>query len=77
MDSGIRAVFGYTIPTRMSKWDQLQCVPEQDLIPEWSLKQLGDLSEKHNIAESNPAIIAKVEAYLRTARTTSVEYPIE
>ncbi|KAJ9615762.1 hypothetical protein H2200_001839 [Cladophialophora chaetospira] len=48
IDLGIRAIFAYTVPTRISKWDKSQCVPEQDLIPEWALKQLGDLSEKHN-----------------------------
>ena len=32
----------------MSKWDTTQCIPEQDLIPEWALKQMGDLLEKHN-----------------------------
>src|ERR1700761_3800891 len=43
LDSGIRAIFGYTVPTRMSQWDQSQCVPEQDLIPEWAVQQLGNL----------------------------------
>jgi len=35
-----------------------------------------DVSEKNNIASSHPDIIAKIEDYLRTARTNSAEYPI-
>ncbi|EXJ57058.1 hypothetical protein A1O7_07402 [Cladophialophora yegresii CBS 114405] len=52
IDSGIRAVFGYTVATRMARWDQAQCVPEQDLVPEWAVQQLGDLLENHNNAAS-------------------------
>jgi arylsulfatase A-like enzyme len=35
-----------------------------------------DVSEKHDIAASYPEVTAKIEAYLRTARTNSVEYPV-
>ncbi|KIW91958.1 uncharacterized protein Z519_06940 [Cladophialophora bantiana CBS 173.52] len=48
LDSGIRAIFGYSIPMRMSKWDQSQCIPDPDLLPEWALSQLAELAEKHN-----------------------------
>jgi len=36
----------------------------------------GDVSEKHDIASSHPEVVAKIEEYLRTARTNSVEYPV-
>ena len=52
MDSGIRAVFAYTVATRMSKWDKSQCVPEEDPIPEWATNQLGDLIVQHNTSPS-------------------------
>jgi arylsulfatase A-like enzyme len=35
-----------------------------------------DLAEKNNIAEENPDVIAKIEAYLKTARTDSPNWPI-
>lgn len=52
LDSGVRAIFGYTVATRMSQWDQSQCLPEQDIMPAWALRQLGDLIEKHNTSAS-------------------------
>ncbi|OAL37484.1 hypothetical protein AYO20_03333 [Fonsecaea nubica] len=48
IDSGIRGIFAYSIPMRMSKWDQSQCIPDQDLLPEWALKQIADLAQTHN-----------------------------
>ena len=35
-----------------------------------------DVSEKKNVAATNPAVIARIEDYLRTARTNSPEYPL-
>jgi arylsulfatase A-like enzyme len=37
----------------------------------------ADVSEKRNVADANPAVIAKIEDYLRTARTNSAEYPLD
>ncbi len=37
----------------------------------------ADIGEKHNVAEKNPEIIAKVEAYLKTARSESDRWPIK
>ncbi|KAH0832648.1 amidohydrolase family protein [Fonsecaea pedrosoi] len=48
IDSGIRGIFAYSIPMRISKWDQSQCTPDQDLLPEWALKQIAELAETHN-----------------------------
>lgn len=36
-----------------------------------------DIQEQHNVAEANPAVIAQIEEYLRSARTDSAEYPVE
>jgi arylsulfatase A-like enzyme len=35
-----------------------------------------DIGEKNNIAKDNPEVIAKIEAYLKTARTDSPNWPI-
>jgi len=35
-----------------------------------------DLAEQNNIAESNPDVVAKIQAYLKTARTDSPNWPI-
>ncbi len=35
-----------------------------------------DLGEKHNVAEQNPAVVAKIEACLKTARTDSEHWPV-
>jgi hypothetical protein len=34
-----------------------------------------DIAEKNNIADENPDVIAKFEAYLKTARTYSPNWP--
>lgn len=48
LDSGIRSVFAYSFPTRISQWDHSQCVPSPDILPEWAITQLGDWAEKYN-----------------------------
>jgi len=35
----------------------------------YNLKE--DIGEKHNVAERHPGIVAKIEDYLKTARTES------
>ena len=35
-----------------------------------------DIGEKVNVAEKHPDVVAKVEAYLKTARTESKEWPL-
>jgi len=35
-----------------------------------------DPAEKENVAKDHPAVVAKIEAYLKTARTDSKEFPI-
>jgi arylsulfatase A-like enzyme len=36
----------------------------------------SDVSEKKNVAATNPQIVARIEDYLRTARADSAEYPL-
>jgi arylsulfatase A-like enzyme len=35
-----------------------------------------DIGEKNNVAKNNPEVVAKIEAYLKTARTESKDWPI-
>jgi hypothetical protein len=35
-----------------------------------------DLSEKSNVADQNPEVVAKMEKYLKAARTESDRWPI-
>lgn len=37
----------------------------------------ADLGEKNNLAEKHPEIVAQIEAYLKTARTESKEFPVK
>lgn len=34
-----------------------------------------DVGEQHNVASQHPLVVERIEAYLKTARTTSREYP--
>jgi arylsulfatase A-like enzyme len=36
----------------------------------------NDIGENRNIADQNPAIVTKIEAYIKTARTDSIEWPV-
>jgi hypothetical protein len=35
-----------------------------------------DISESENVAQKNPDVVAKLDAYLKTARTDSEQFPI-
>ena len=35
----------------------------------------SDPGEKNNVADKNPEIVAKIEAYLKTARTEDANWP--
>ncbi|EXJ93224.1 hypothetical protein A1O3_01781 [Capronia epimyces CBS 606.96] len=61
LDSGIRSIFAYTIPLRMTQWDRSSCVPNQDLLPEWALTQLCDWAEKYNYPTSESQATTTVE----------------
>jgi hypothetical protein len=36
-----------------------------------------DLGEKQDVAAQNPEVVARIENYLRTARTESADWPIK
>jgi hypothetical protein len=36
-----------------------------------------DPSESRNVAAAQPAVVAKIESYLKTARTESPEWPVK
>jgi len=36
-----------------------------------------DLAEQHNIADKHPEVVARIEQYLKSARTESANWPIQ
>ena len=46
-----------------------------ELLELYNLK--SDVGEKQNVADKNPEVVAKIEAYLKTARTESARWPIK
>jgi hypothetical protein len=65
---------GFQQAARMGDWKAVR--PQADEKLElYNLKT--DIGEKENVAEKNPEIVAKMEAYLKTARTESEDFPIK
>ncbi len=65
---------GFQQAVRMGDWKALRLKPGQKL-ELYDLKT--DLAEKTNVAEANPKVVAKIEDYLKTARTESDRWPIK
>ncbi len=65
---------GFQQAVRMGDWKAVRPQAGEPL-ELYDLK--ADIGEKHNVAEKNPEIIAKVEAYLKTARSESDRWPIK
>src|SRR5204863_7004054 len=64
---------GFQQAARMGEWKAVR--PQADEKLElYNLK--ADLSEKENVAEKNPEIVEKFEAYFKSARTESDRFPI-
>lgn len=58
---------------RMGDWKAVRLSPEAPL----QLYRLNeDLAEKKDIAAEHPEVVAKIEAYLKTARTESEHWPL-
>ena len=65
---------GFQQAARMGDWKAVRpqaCAP----LELYNLKT--DLGEKENVAQKNPEVVAKIEAYLKTARTESEQWPIK
>ncbi|HMJ64788.1 MAG TPA: arylsulfatase [Candidatus Binatia bacterium] len=59
---------------RMGDWKGLRLAPNKPL----ELHNLkSDISESVDVAESHPDVVAKIEDYLKTARTDSPRWPIK
>jgi len=58
---------------RMGDWKAIRLEPGKPL-ELYNLKT--DLGETENVADKNPEVIAKIEAYLKTARTESPRWPL-
>ena len=58
----------------MDDWKLIRFV-SRNKIELYNLKT--DIGEKNNIAEKHPEIVAKIENYLKTARTESEYWPLQ
>ncbi len=63
---------GFQQAVRMGDWKAVRLAQGKPL-ELYNLKT--DMSEKQNVAEQNPEVVAKIEAYLKTARTESPDWP--
>ena len=65
---------GFQQAVRMADWKAIRSQPGEPL-ELYNLK--SDIGEMENIADKNPAVIARIEEYLNTARTDSERWPIK
>ena len=64
---------GFKQAVRMGEWKAVRLGPGEPL----ELYNLvEDIAEKQNVAAQHPEVIAKIESYLRTARTHSPNWPV-
>jgi arylsulfatase A-like enzyme len=65
---------GFQQAVRMGQWKAVRLKPGEPL----ELYHLErDQAEKQNVAAANPDVVAKIEAYLKTARTESARWPVK
>jgi len=65
---------GFQQAARMGEWKAVKLGTNQP-VELYNLKT--DLGEKENIADKHPDIVAKIDNYLKTARTDSKDWPIK
>ncbi len=65
---------GFQQAARSGDWKAVRPQADQPL-EIYNLK--SDIAEKNDVAKQNPAIVAKFEQYLKTARTESAAWPIK
>ena len=65
---------GFQQAVRMGDWKAIRPQAGEPL-ELYNLK--SDIGEKQNVADKNPEVIAKIEGYLKTARTDSERWPIK
>jgi arylsulfatase A-like enzyme len=64
---------GFKQAVRMKDWKAVR--PAKD--KPWELYDLTkDISESHNLADQNPDLVAKIQEYVKTARTDSPHWPV-
>jgi arylsulfatase A-like enzyme len=64
---------GFQQAVRLGDWKALRLKPDGPL-ELYDLKD--DVGEKHNVAGKHPEVVARVEAYLKGARTESKDFPV-
>ena len=65
---------GFQQAVRMGAWKAVRLAKDKPL----ELYNLDtDLHEEHDVAAQQPAVIAKIETYLKTARTESEQWPVK
>ena len=63
---------GFQQAVRMERWKAVRLKPGSPL----ELYDLdGDSHEEHDVAAANPDVVARIESYLKTARTNSERWP--
>jgi arylsulfatase A-like enzyme len=71
---------GFSQAVRWGEWKAVRLKPGAPLelfrSPPEIYRLTTDVGEQRNVAADQPKIVARIEAYLRTARTQSPEYPI-
>jgi arylsulfatase A-like enzyme len=65
---------GFQQAVRMGNWKAIRL---KDGAPLELYDLPDDPSEQQNIASEHPDVVAKIEAYLKTARTNSVQWPVK
>ena len=65
---------GFQQAVRMGDW---KAVRPQAGAPLELYNLVTDLGEKQNVAAQHPEVVARIEAYLKTARTESERWPIK